>query len=914
MTTGIKTILFMIVLFSVSTVSNAQNYGKIAGTVTDESNGDALIGASVVVVGTTMGASADVDGNYNILSVPPGTYTLKYSYTGYQHKLIQNVKVSSGLTSRFDVKLSEETIMAQEIVVTAERPMVTKDLTASTAIVSGDQIQALPVTEVSQIVSLSAGNVSGHFRGGRSSEVSYMIDGVPVTDKFDGSQVAEVNKNMVSELQVISGAFNAEYGQAMSAIINVATKDGNNQLNGSFTTYFGDYMTTHDDIFLRPSFFNPLNIQNYEGTLSGPIIRDNLYFFAVARYINFGGHLYGERRFNPDNILTPTAVNKFSDPGDGKIVNMNNSSKITLQNKFTWPIFPGLKASLNAIYENREWHDFDKSRMYNPDGRATNYQTSTTGIFSLTHALTANTFYTLSGSAFLKDYNRYAYKGLSDNYVNPNLGSVNSYSFSTGGVDMGQFRRETQTFSIKGDILSQVTNEHQVKAGFDYKFHNIVYDNRTVIPLDQTVTPYITPVYLDRSLSGSDYYKRNPKEFSLYVQDKMEFSSFILNVGVRFDWFDPAGKVLNDVTDPNIYFPLKDENRFNDLNDNGKIDENEMVDTNLKSVAAREAYWWKNTKSKYQISPRIGAAFPITDQGKIYFSYGLFYQFPNFENLYRNADFKFGQGSGNQGVAGNSDLKPEQNTSMEIGLSQQLSENLALDATAYFRDYRDLSGTRADEIIMFGGTRTYSQLVNSDFAFIRGFILSLNQRMTNNWGVTVDYTYQIAKGTASDPDASRNALAGGILPEVKLNSLDWDQTHTLNSTVNYDNRNWGASAIMTFGTGLPYTPRQSLDVATILTNSEVKPSTFNVDVRAYYNIELPFGSMTVFGRIYNLFDTLNEYGVFDDSGRAGYTKDQVLATKINPELNGVNTLNEYFNNPQFYSEPRRLEFGFTYNF
>lgn len=903
------------VFFLISSSSFSQNFGKISGLILDEGNGDPLIGASIVITGTSLGAATDIDGNYNILSVPPGTYTLKISFIGYNPKFVQNVKVASGLTTRIDAKLSEQTLsLSEEITVTAERPMVTKDLTASTAIVSGDQISALPVTEISQVVSLQAGNVGGHFRGGRSSEVSYMIDGVPVTDKFDGSQVTEVNKNMVSELQVISGAFNAEYGQAMSAIVNVSTKDGDNKFSGSATTYFGDYLTGHDDIFIKPSTFNPLAIQNYEATLSGPILRDNLYFFAVARWVDFGGHLYGQRKFNTDNIFQKDSLDKFTSPGDNKIVPMNNSNKITLQNKFTWAISTGLKTSLNIIYENREWHDFDKTRMFNPDGRPTNYQNSITSLLNLTHAVSPNTFYTLAFAGFFKNYDRYVYKGLSSNYVNPSLGAVNSFSFSTGGVDMQQFNRNTTTYSAKFDLLSQLNNEHQLKFGADIKIHNIIYDDKQVIASDYTSLPYINPIYQSNNLQGSDNYKRNPREFSFFIQDKMEFNSFILNIGVRFDWFDAAGKNLNDPTDPNIYFPLKDENRFQDSNNNGKIDENEKSDLNLKSIDDREKYWWKKSSSKYQFSPRIGAAFPITERGKIYFSYGLFYQFPNFENLYRNAFYKFGQGAGNQGIAGNSDLKPEQNTSMEIGLNQQITDNVSIDATAYFRDYRDLSGTRSDEIVMFGGTRTYSQLVNSDFAFIRGFILSLNQRMSNGWGITLDYTYQIAKGTASNPDAARNAIAGGQEPPVQLIPLDWDQTHTINSTINYDTKNWGASTIISFGSGLPYTPRQSQDISNILTNSEIKPSSFNVDVRAFYNLDLPIGPITIFGRVYNLFDTLNEYGVFDDSGRSGYTKDKILAEQTNPNLYGINTLDQFYNNPQNYSEPRRIEFGLTYNF
>jgi len=921
------------VFFLISSSSFSQNFGKISGLILDEGNGDPLIGASIVITGTSLGAATDIDGNYNILSVPPGTYTLKISFIGYNPKFVQNVKVASGLTTRIDAKLSEQTLsLSEEITVTAERPMVTKDLTASTAIVSGDQISALPVTEISQVVSLQAGNVGGHFRGGRSSEVSYMIDGVPVTDKFDGSQVTEVNKNMVSELQVISGAFNAEYGQAMSAIVNVSTKDGDNKFSGSATTYFGDYLTGHDDIFIKPSTYNPLNIQNYEATLSGPILRDNLYFFAVARWVDFGGHLYGKRKFNTDNVFQKDSLIQSSSLGDNKIVPMNNSSKLTLQNKFTWPITTGMKASLNMIYEKKKWKEYDRYRVFVPDAIATQYQNSLTGILNLTHTLTANTFYTASLSAFGKEYSKYVYNGLDNRYVLPSLSSSanGGLTFSTGGVDMNQFNRTINSYSLKSDLLSQINNSHQIKAGFEFKVHNLTFQNRQIIEGENSTSlyPYIVPTYAKENTVRNNSYDRAPKDFSAYVQDKMEFNNFILNIGVRFDWFDAAGYVPNDLTDPNIFSPIKPINNYFDLNGDGEIRNldynNDGTDDlieyklddasfNQKSLKDREAYWWKKSTYKYQFSPRIGAAFPITERGKIYFSYGLFYQFPNFDLLYRNAYYLFESNTGsNAGVAGNSDLKPEKNTSVELGLQQQISDNLSLDATVYFRDYRDLSGSRASVIEMLGG-RSYAQLVNSDFGIVRGFILSLNQRMNDGWAVTIDYTFQTAKGTASDPESSNKALQGGSQPDVVLKSLDWDQTHTLNTTFNYNAKDWGFSTIISYGSGLPYTPRTGT-IAAVLTNDEVKPSSFNTDVRAFYNYELPYGSMSFFARIYNLFDTLNEYGVFDDTGRTATTIDQYTAEQSNQNTFGINTIKEKFTNPQNYSEPRRIEFGLSYNF
>jgi len=920
--------LFLALLFAAASTAAFAQSGKIAGKVTDAENGEALIGASVLVVGTSLGAATDFDGNYNILNVPPGVYTIRISYVGYTNKTISNIRVSTGLTARIDVQLSAEVLtLGEEITVIAEKPMVQKDQTASTAIVSGDQIAALPVTEVSQVVSLSAGNVGGHFRGGRSGEVGYMIDGVPVTDKYDGSAAVEVNKNMVSELQVISGAFNAEYGQAMSAIVNVTTKDGNNKLEGSLSTYFGDYITSHDDIFPKADYFNPMNIQNYEGTLSGALLKDQLYFFVVGRYVDFGGYLYGKRKFNPENFIYKDANNKdvFTSLGDNEWVKMNNSSKISGQGKLTWPISTSLKATANVIYETREWKDYNRYYVFNPDGLKTNYQDSWTGILALTHTLSPSTFYTASFSGFNKFFENYVFDGLSKSYVHPSLSnSYAQYTFAAGGMDMNQFQRETNSLAGKIDLWSQVNNEHQIKTGAEIKFHSIDFLSKNVLPSvsEETflgaagTTPYITPRYGDITTNNYDSYSRSPMEVAAYIQDKIELNNFILNIGLRFDWFDADGRMPADLTDPNIYAPMKESNRFNDTNNNGKIDPSEQDPiNNAKSLADREKYWWKKSSAKYQISPRIGAAFPITDRGKIYFSYGHFYQFPNFDLLYRNANYKITQNSGNVGTVGNADLKPEKNVSMELGVNQQLTDNMAVDATIYFRDYRDLSGTRSDEIVTYI-SNSYNQVVNSDFAFIRGFILTLNQKMTDGLAVTVDYTFQIAKGTASDPDAARNALLGGQAPEVKLVSLDWDQTHTVNTTVNYSQKDWGVATIITFGTGMPYTPRTTADISSLALNSQVKPSVVNMDLRGYYNIELPTGSLSLFARIYNLFDTLNEYGVFNDSGRAGYTVDKLYAERNNAQANlrGINTLDEYFTNPQFYSEPRRIEFGVSYNF
>jgi hypothetical protein len=177
----------------------------------------------------------------------------------------------------------------------------------------------------------------------------------------------------------------------------------------------------------------------------------------------------------------------------------------------------------------------------------------------------------------------------------------------------------------------------------------------------------------------------------------------------------------------------------------------------------------------------------------------------------------------------------------------------------------------------------------------------------------MDYTFQIARGTASDPFAAQQAAARGDLPEVQLTPLSWDQRHTVNASVSYAGPSYGGSLILQYGSGMPYTPRRSIDITSLITNSQLKPSMVNADMRLYKTLSLGTLDFVLFMRIFNLFDTMNEVGVFDDTGRAGYTTDlERVKGQNTPEY--VNTIEEYFTIPTFYSEPRRIEIGLNIEF
>ncbi len=913
--------------------------GKITGIVKDAQTGETVVGASVLLEGTSQGAATNIDGYYVILNVTPGKYTVVVSAVGYNKKTITDVAVSIDLTTTIDVTLTSTVVqMGEEIVTTATRPMVTKDLTATTAIVSGDQIRALPVTEVSQVLNLQAGFVNGSLRGGRQGEVAYWIDGVPVSDAYDRSSLVEINKNAIEEMQAISGAFNAEYGEAMGGVVNIATKEGSDKFTGSLDTYFGGYLPNANNKTLFPGNdnFRPTSIRDYEASLSGPVVGNSLTFFANGRYYYGDGYLYGFNRFNPYNIAYTDSVGNYhltrdaSGKGDSSRVPMNSSERKYGQAKLTWRISPTMKLTGNMIYDWNKYRSYNRSYYYDPNGYGFDHNLTNTFILQWNHVINDRTFYNINASYYWRDYHYSLYDDLQDpRYVHPNVSATyDGYSFQTGGTDLRYTHRKTSTLLAKGDITSQVSETHLLKMGAEFQQFKLNFENLNLIPsLGQTSftpatsSPFITTQIPDISTAGHDTYERKPYEFSAYVQDKMEFKDFIVNIGIRFDYFQPQANVLNDahpnpsdplyytytVDDPNIFNPLKPNNRFFDYNGNGVQDPGEPN----KTVADRMAYWYRKASAKWQISPRLGFSFPITARGVVHFSYGHFFQIPRFEYLYDNPFFKVGQGTSN--IIGNADLSAEQTINGELGVQQQLTDDISADLTGYLRDIRNLSSTRGQLLSTYGGAVQFARYVNSDFGLVKGIVLTVVKRFSSGIRATLDYTYQVARGTNSDPNAAFNAALGGQQPEVFLTPLDWDQRHTLNVTVSYNEKNWGVSVIGKYGSGSPYTPRAQTDVTSLLTNSQLKPSYLDVDLNATYEVPIDKTRFVVFVRVINLFDIMNEVNVFNDSGRAGFTIDETTAIANNPHQY-VNSIGQWFTIPTNYSEPRRIEFGMNLEF
>ena len=863
-----------------------------------------------------MGAASDLEGNYVILNVPPGIYTVKASMIGYQALRYTNIQIQVDLTTRVDFDLSVQVLEAGEAVtVEAERKMVIKDLTASASHVSSDEMEMMPVETFDEVLNLQAGVVNGHFRGGRSGETLYMIDGIPVTDSYEGNISVEVENAAIQELQLITGAFNAEYGNAMSAVVNIVTKDGDNQFSGNSKIYFGDYVSNHDDVFNNVDALSPSSIQNYEMSINGPLIRDKLFYFLTTRYYEHEGYYFGKDTYKPFNnadfssndpekwiLFQPDSVDNDNDGiydnviypgmGDNSYVPMNPFRKWSGQLKLTYRFSPQIKISYNFVGDNfinyildkldlnsflgvtrMKWRDYDHAYKFNPDGDMDRFKTGLSHSINLTHQLSGKTYYTMSFSRFSYDYKEYVFEDPSDlRYLwSTFTGDTPLFSFNTGGVKNRNFQRTTQTSILKTDLTSQVNNLHQIRTGFEFKYDNIHYNNRWF------------DVHTGRA--NKEVYRTHPWQFSTYVQDKMEFSDLIVNVGLRLDYFNPKGRVPNDSRDPDLSDPIRSD---------------------PDSVS-----WWKDTKPKFKLSPRIGLGYPISDRGVIHVSYGHFFQIPSYNLLYNNYYYRMSTGTGLSTLFGNADLKPEQTVSYEIGLQQQLTEDFAINADFYFRDIRNL--VSSDRIVLTYAQQPYAQYVNRDYGNVRGVIVSLSKRHSEYYSFAIDYTYQIAEGNASDPASVFHDVQANREPEKQLVHLDWDQRHTLNVSVNVGNPgNWMVSWLLQYGSGLPYTPTQQ-GIQTTVENGGRRPSNMNIDFKAYRIISILGFKPSVYVKINNLLDRLNETNVYSDTGRATYTLAAQRALITNPAQR-INSIDEYYTNPTYYSAPRRVTIGIELGF
>lgn len=903
----------------------AQSSGKITGKITDESTGDPIPFTNVVIEGTSYGTASDFEGEFIIVNVPSGTYTIIASYLGYVKTKTTNVQVLTDLTTNLDFVLTPTTLtLEEEVVVVAQTPLIRKDLTSTESRVTADEIEVMPLLDLKQLITLQAGvnmDADGeiHIRGGRSSEISYLLNGISITDDYDRSQAVVIETGSIQELQVISGTFNAEYGNALSGVVNLITKTGGSIFQSNIEVWIGDYTSNNKDIFWNIDNVNPTANYNLQGSLSGPLFTNNLtYFFTVRRFYE-DGYIYGINTYNPEGRSNVVGIDTLPNPGDGSFVSMNSNDRWSGQGTVDWRISEKFKFKVDAFGSLESNSVYNHIYRLNPNGAKGNKRNGYSLFGTLTHVILLNTFQQFTVAYKYNDFNSTLYDDPYDpRYVHPDSLNIPGFHFYTAGTDLNRFKRSTKSTILKWDLTSQINKTNLVKIGIEYQSDKLFYENINLVAKvegdGQQIVPFETYIQGIES-PQHDLFERNPLKFSAYIQDKFESESIIVNIGLRLDLFDPQGKIPIDKEDPNIYNPFKLEHIYHDLNNDGLIGLDEQSDANKLTLAEREDFWYKETTIKMGLSPRVGIAYPITDRGVIRFSFGMFQQIPEYSQLYFGDQFKLTSAQGLQGATnefntqlpfGNNDLKPQTTTIYEIGLQQQISEDLAFDLTAFYRDIRDWISS-SPPIPTFLAGISYSERINRDFANVKGITLAVNKRFANYFSFGIDYTYQVAEGINSTSDEQFFAQLNGSEPKRTLTPLDWDQTHTLNANLYAGTTDWGISLISTFHTGQPYTPTRIEGANTgsnVLTgladNSRRRPIIANINLELFKNFNFSILNLQLFVKVFNLLDAKNPITVFGDTGKPDYTLQEQTVTDHDES---------WFIFPNFYSQPRSIYLG-----
>lgn len=797
-----KTVLILTLVssFTFTEISFAQPRGGLRGRVIDIESGNPLPGVNVLLPGTYHGAASDLDGNYTIRGISAGEYTVRFQFIGYTTVEVNEVKITPGLTATLDAEMNQTVLAAgQEVVVIGRKPLFDIEETASRRAISADEIASSVVENAEDIVSNQVGVVKTddeiHIRGGRSYENAYLLDGISVQDPLAGTGFGlQLSANAIEEIEVITGGFAAEYGQAMSGIINVKTKEGTVIYHGSLSYKTDDYGISDKD---SPSNFNT---DVAEFSIDGPDPLFGVLFPAMGFDLKgtqtFFANAY---MFISDNFTKLAADTLVSSTFHGTKYAPRQSNNWSAMLKYTWKITPKHKlqfsynasASINqntqSLQTTLEFVEPGPGYPYLYQNNLDNFNTFThlnrhTGIF-WTHTLGSRTFYELKLSNFFtnlrsdfdgKFWNEYTEPKdivtFPIEYLDTDTSRVvlvfpgdGFYDFGNGSTWRDHWVDE---WTFKADITHQKGEHHEIKAGLEI--------SEQEMQLFDIFSPWFGPIGLN-----SDSFFVEPSFGGMYVQDKIVFDGMVANIGVRFDYWAPGKYVEDAIADTSI----------------GTITE-----FTRKSFEEDTFDFFNGRKWKGRISPRIGISHPVSDHQVLFFSYGHFSKRPKPQFVYAKLSKSSSKSTFQE--FGNPNLNPETTVAYELGLKHRFTADDVLTVTAFYRDIFDYATT-----VRFRGfgrlsKRTFITYLNLDYSRVRGIEAEYRTRAGERLSGSVNGSYSIATGKSSSPsDAS--LVAKGDLPEGKITEdfLIWDRPWQFSINLNY--RVTKGSDTRIFGIGIP---------------------------------------------------------------------------------------------------------------
>jgi outer membrane receptor protein involved in Fe transport len=913
--------------------------GQLSGVVHDAKTGEPVVLASVAIPELKRGAVTDAQGNYVIVNVPAGRYSVRVSLLGFVPQLRQNVEIIPDFNTRLDFAV-ESTVLTNvpEVVIRGERPLIQKDATGSTKFLSGDDIKYQPLRGYQDAVAQQSGVVNFKLnidneaqnnntliiRGGRPNEVAYYVDGFSQQDPLTGVSTTAINNDAIQEIVVQTGGFNAEYGRVNSGAINIITREGGDRYFGSAEGVFGDWMK------------RSRGYKNFSASAGGPIAPSmkQITFYAAA-----------ERKEIEDRrpSITTDEVADASQPGlfENGVLPSNGSKTWSGVGKLSFKLGPFQTLKLGGTYNQDKWQQFQNFYRFDlehsPRFRDKNY--SVYGTWN--HTLNTRSYYEVKANYFLTDrirgdglyfddLKKYAFAaGTGNPTYDPNEAIFYFGSQNPQGAHVFDdfLHRKSSYIGVAADYANQISKSFQVKMGGDYQRHTLrYYDHYFPTQLYEDSAGVLLPKNtLDVDRYGYDAFgeeigsgldgPKHPKVASLYGQGKYERLGLVVNAGLRFDYLTPSTQALRSETNP--------------------LQSDTSDSTNL--ATRLDAGDLQASKVYRRLSPRLGVGFPVSDRTLVHVNYGKFFQQPNLQDLYVSYAFlehKVRTGGYFVGF-GNPNLKPERTTAYEIGIAHTPTDRSRIEAAAYYKDVKDL----VEITNIPSNPNAFSSYQNRDFATIKGLDLSYTLRRIGHVSMTSSYSISWAMGTGSVSQTQRNiAWTADETPKMAT-PLAFDQRHKFSWNLDYrfekgegpawhGNRlfeNAGINILLNAGSGFPYTPTRIYNEATLAAvsaqpigpvNSRYGPWTVQTDIKAGKGFDLGDQKLDVFVWVLNVFNRDNVRTVYTGTGNAETTNflntDEGQATYSTPDAQRRFTLAE--RNPTLHDSGRLVRFGAKISF
>jgi outer membrane receptor protein involved in Fe transport len=768
----------------------------LRGRVIDDVTGEPLYYAQVVLDEIKRGVTTDPSGIFEIRDIPPGEYTLSVYYLGYE--TYKRTLVLKGERSPYLVIRLKKTLLylEKEIEVTATPLHFRKDVTPSVYSIPGNEILTKPVDNYEDIIKIQPGVAAGHIRGGRLGEVLYLVDGVPIVEPIFGGPATDLPNNAIVEMTVYTGGFEAEYGNAMSGVVNLVTKKRVEKPGGFlvFQTDIPGRPLPSRDITSYESKFQ------FEGSYGGHLKRRFFYFLSVDyERTDTRFHDYFRRLFR-----SPIDEN-FNFTGNLTYDFAPNTS-LTLQGLSTfWR---------GRIYEHR-W-------KYNLEGLPPRKRGSYRIGLHWSHAPFSGFFYNIKLHSYWvlaqvlgKDARKY----------DPSI-EFDSLGYVISGDKPWWQDHEEVILSFKTDFNFLIKNIHSIKAGGEFIYYDLYLNNVLYKDISQTQPQNPNPYYI-AYVTEYNYY---PHSGAFFVQDKIRFPNMTMDLGIRYDFLDPRA------TRPAVErSPLENEEDW-------IIKVKERVPASVK----------------HQISPRFGMAFQASDRDVIRINYGHFFQMPLFQYLYTNIDYDLT--AGYPPLVGDPDLKASKTVAYEIGWKHWIDDTKLLSFTVFSKDVSNLVDTKrylpdtAETLAPVEGG--YTKFANIGLATVYGMEVLLQKIKGEKWSGSLSYTFMVARGTIGAFGLTREediAYWEGVrVAPGEFYYLSWDQRHTLVGELIIGNRERGfLDILLRWNSPLPYT-REGGEP-----NGERMKSTLYWDIKALYPIPVKYGRLSLIFEMRNIPDKRN---------------------------------------------------------